>query len=120
MEGFLRLIVLLIIFIFVLFITKWTTRYIANIQGVRMHKGNISVIEGQKLGANKNIYIVKIGEDYYGLVAGKDNVSVIDKLDSSKLNLPGEDPGVNDGKTNISGNFEHILEKFKTKKQDKK
>ena len=85
-----------------------------------MVNGNIAIIEAQKLSATKDLYIVRIGQEYYALATGKDTVNVIGKLDSSGLVLPEESP--TDDENGQSGgieSFEKILEKFKIKKQDK-
>ena len=119
MDNFLKLIVSVFIFALVLFLTYYTTRYVAKIQNVRMASSNISIVESQRLSANKGLYIVKIGQEYYALATGKDTVNVIGKLDSSGLKLPEENPSTDGGHGGGSDSFERILEKFKIKKQDK-
>ena len=118
-DNILKLIASLFIFICVLALTYFTTRYIGKLQNIRTTKGNISIIEGQKLSANKGLYIVKIGQEYYALATGKDTVNVIGKLDSSGLLLPEENPESGKNMSSSSESFEKILEKFKIKKQDK-
>lgn len=119
MDNFIKLIVSLLIFAIVLFLTYFTTKYVARIQNVRMASSNITIIESQRLSANKGLYIVKIGEEYYALATGKDTVNVIGKLDSSGLKLPEENPSADGSHGGGSDSFEHILEKFKIKKQTK-
>lgn len=114
MDSFIKLMVSILIFAFVLLLTRFTTKYIAKLQKVRMTGENISVIETQRLSNTKSLYIVKIGQEYFALAAGKDTVSVIGKLDSSGLNLPVENPD----SPETGDSFGRILEKFK-KKQDK-
>ena len=119
-DNIIKLIVSILIFAFVLFLTYYTTRFVSKVQKNRMTNGNIAVIEAQKLSATKDLYIVKIGQEYFALATGKDTVSVIGKLDSSGLILPEENPST-DGKGQGGGteSFEKLLEKFKIKKQDK-
>ena len=119
MDNFIKLVVSVLIFVFVLFLTYITTKYVAKIQNVRMSSSNISIVESQKLSANKGLYIVKIGQEYYALATGKDTVNVIGKLDSSGLNLPEENPSADGNHGGGAESFERILEKFKLKKQDK-
>lgn len=119
MDSFIKLIVSILIFVFVLFITHATTKYIAKLQKTRLNGENISVIEVQRLSNTKSLYIVKIGQEYFALASGKDTVSVIGKLDSSGLILPEENPASDSEKNNsYAENFAHVLEKFK-RKQDK-
>lgn len=116
MDGFIKLIVSILIFVFVLFITHATTKYIAKLQKTGMYGENISVIEVQRLSNTKNLYIVKIGQEYYALATGKDTVSVIGKLDSSGLILPEENPVSDNSKHNsYTESFANVLEKFKRK-----
>ena len=114
MDNFLKLLVSILIFMFVLVLTKVTTQYIAKLQKVKMTGENISVIETMRLSNTKSLYIVKIGQEYFALASGKDTVSVIGKLDSSGLCLTVENP---DSPENPDS-FARLLEKFK-KKQDK-
>ena len=119
-EDFLKLFVAVLIFAGVLALTYFTTRYIARIQRTRYVNGNISVLECQQLAVNKNLYLVKIGEEYYALATGKDTVSVIGKVDSSGLKLPEENPdNTGEGMRESKENFQQVLERFKLKKQDK-
>ncbi len=118
-EDFLKLLVSLLIFAGVLALTYFTTRYIAKLQRTRYTDGNISVVECQSLAANKNLYLVKIGEEYYTLATGKDTVSVIGKVDSSGLKLPEENPEADAEKRDHKESFQQMLERFKLKKQDK-
>lgn len=119
MDGFIKLLVSILIFAFVLFLTQITTKYIAKVQKTGMIGKNISVIETQRLSNTKALHIVKIGQEYYALATGKDTVSVIGKLDSSGLNLPEENPdSTDDNKKSYTESFGQIFEKLK-KKQDK-
>ena len=116
MDGFLKLFVSILIFVFVLVLTRITTVYIAKLQRTGMVGDNISVIETQRLSNTKYLHIVKIGEEYFALASGKDSVTLISKLDSQGLKLPLEDPNAETEKSAVP--FANILEKFR-KKQDK-
>ena len=116
MDGILKLIVSILIFVFVLVLTRITTVYIAKLQRSGMAGENITVIETQRLSNTKCLHIVKIGEEYFALASGKDSVTVISKLDSQGLKLPLEDPNEEEKKKFVP--FANILEKFRNK-QDK-
>ena len=115
MENAFKLIVSILIFVFVLVLTRITTMYIAKIQRVGMAGSNIKIIETQRLSNTKCLHIVKIGDEYFAIASGKDTVTFISKLDSQGLNLPLENLDV-EGKQPVT--FASILEKFK-KNQDK-
>jgi flagellar protein FliO/FliZ len=64
----------------------FTAKLTAKLQGNSLNKkANIKVIESFRLGGNKFISIVKIGEDFYALGFGKDEITMIDKLDKDNI-----------------------------------
>ncbi len=80
---------LLLIFIFILVLAYFTAKLTAKLQGNTLNKkANIKVIESFRLGGNKFISIVKIGEDFYALGFGKDEITMIDKLDKDNITIP--------------------------------
>ena len=97
----------LVIFIFILAITYFTTRYIANYQKGKYGGKNIKVIESARLTTNKFLQIVQIGEEYFAIALGKDEVTFISRLDKDNLNLTEVD-------ADLPG-FKDILEKAKAK-----
>ena len=113
LESVLKLITLLIIFAIVLFITYYVTVWIGNFQKKKYSHGNIQIIEVQQVGNNKYIYVARIGNEYFALSSGKDNLSVISKLEAEGLILPDE----NEIKTLPT--FSDIFEKVKNIKKPK-
>ncbi len=97
----------LVIFIFILVITCFTTRYIANYQKGKFGGKNIKVIESARLTTNKFLQIVQIGDEYFAIALGKDEVTFISKLDKDNLNLTEVD-------ADLPG-FKEIFEKAKAK-----
>ena len=83
-----QLLTVFLIFVFVLFITAFTTKWIVNFQKEKSIGENITVVEAKKIAPNKLIEIVKIGNDYFALALGKDEVSVISKLEEDSLIFP--------------------------------
>ena len=114
MDAFIKLVASILIFVFVLVLTRITTVYIAKLQKTGMAGNNITVIETQRLSNTKYLHIVKIGEEYFALASGKDTVSFISKIDSQGLNLPLENLAAEGGAT--PNTFANVLEKFKKKK----
>ena len=97
----------LVIFIFILVITYFTTRYIANYQKGKFGGKNIKVIESARLTTNEFLQIVQIGDEYFAIALGKDEVTFISKLDKDNLNLTEVD-------ADLPG-FKEIFEKAKAK-----
>ncbi len=104
-------IVTLIIFVFVLFITYYVTKFIGNIQNAQMSNGNIQIIEAKRLAGNKQLVIVKVADDYYLIGLGKDEISLIGNVEGEKLVLP---------EKATSESFDSILEKIKNIREKKK
>ncbi len=115
-ESILSLLSLIVIFILVLILTYFATKFIAKYQGnIISSKTNIKVLESFRVANNKFIAIVKIGEGYYAMSIGKDEMHLIDKLNPEELQLTG-DACLNDNKID----FNDILSKFKNKNSDDK
>lgn len=113
LDSLLRFITLLVIFALVLAVTYFVTRWIGGYQKEKFAKGNIKIIEAKQVGNNKFIYIAKIGNDYYALSSGKDNFSVIGRIDGDGIELP----DVSDDAMNQP--FSNVLEKVRNLKKPK-
>lgn len=108
-ESFLQLVTLIIVFALVLGATWFTTRWIANYQKGAAGKGNIEVIEVRRLTNTKAIEIVRIGDAYYALALGKDEINLICKLDESELKFAEPQPMIK------TDSFKELFEKVKKK-----
>ena len=81
-----RLIVLVLVFVFVLFLAYLAARISGSFQSNVINKNsNITVIEIFRISANKTIEIVKIGEHYLALAVSKDNVELLAELDENEI-----------------------------------
>lgn len=85
LDSFVQLITVLIIFIFVLIITYFTTRWMAGIQKGRSFNKNLRIIETISAGNNKMISIVQAGEKYLVVSIGKDEVHYLTELKQEEL-----------------------------------
>ena len=113
-DSFVQLLVVLIIFIFVLAITALTTKWIGGYQKTQMSNKNMRVVESLRLGNNKFLALVEVGEVYLIVGVGRDEVHTIAKLTKNELPelLSYEETNVSNG---VEG-FQEILEKVKRKK----
>ena len=85
LDCFVQLITVLVIFIFVLIITYFTTRWMAGIQKGRSFNKNLRIIETISAGNNKMISIVQAGEKYLVVSIGKDEVHYLTELKQEEL-----------------------------------
>lgn len=109
-NNFSQFFMLLLIFAFVLAVTYFTTKYIANFQKGKLSEANIKVIEGFRLSQTKYLEIVKIGSRYFCLALCKDSVSVVCELSEDELVFKEEAAGIQ--------NFSSILDKIKNMKSE--
>lgn len=110
LESIGQLICVILLFLFVLFLSYIAARISGSFQANSMNKNsNIKIIEVYRLSNTKLIEIVRIGEHYYALAVGKDEINVITKLDDSEIKLQDA--------TLEPLNFKKILEKMRNEKK---
>ena len=114
-EAFAQILTLLIIFIFVLAVTYYVTRFVGNYQKNKLSGSNINILETMRIANNKYIQIVKIGSRVFAIAVAKDTVSYLCELDEDELIYKES----SSGKMLINNdNFKEILEKFKKDKPE--
>ena len=101
------LITVLVIFVFVIAITLFTTRYVANYQKGKNSGRNVEIIETTKIAQNKYVQIVKLGNHYVAMAVCKDTVTVLTKLSEDEIRIPTDEGSQMD--------FKDILQKLKEK-----
>lgn len=111
-SNFMQLLGVLLIFIFVLVITYFTTKWIAGYQKNKSYNKNLRVIETLKLTQNKYIQIVEAGDVYLVIGIGKDEITMLTTLTEEQL----KDLDTYEvTKQAVAGeNFQDILNKIKT------
>ena len=112
-SSYAQFITVLVVFVIVLGITAWTTKWIANYQKKQAVNCNIQLLEAARLGNNKYIQIVRVGTRYLAIAVCKDTVTMLAELREDELDLEAvqnaELPG-----------FADLLEKAKEKLPKKK
>lgn len=102
---------LILIFLLVLVLAYAASKLAAKYQSnVLNNKSNIRIIESFRLGGNKFIAIAKIGESYYAIGLGKDEITFIDKINPDELKSFGSA-----GEADKKLNFKEILSQVKNK-----
>ena len=112
-NSFAQFLTVLIIFVGVLALTYFTTKWIATYQKGKMMSGNIQVLETLKITQNKYIQIVRVGEHFYAIAIGKDNMTLLGELSEEEIHIQ-EDTGM---VPNM--NFKQLLENAKNMKLKK-
>lgn len=108
-----QFITVFVIFLAVLALTYFSTKWIATYQKGKMFSSNITVIETFKITTNKYIQIVRIGEKYYAIAIGKDEITLLGELKEEELKISDVPQGI------PTMDFKSVLEKAKNFKNKK-
>ena len=115
LESFLKLMVTLLIFVFVLFITYLTTKWVGGYQKVRMKSKNLQIIETIPAGNSKMISLVKAGKQYLVVAIGKDEIHPLAVLKEDQLTDFSFRYEEKDSAMGTAESFQDILGQFKDK-----
>lgn len=88
LNSFVQFLTLIIVFVIVLAITYFTTRYIGNYQKVNSKYVNFEIVETFRVSNTKFIQILKIGKKYVALAICKDSITKIVELDEAEITIP--------------------------------
>lgn len=115
-ESIFQLIVVLVIFVVVLGLTYYVTKWLAGYQKAQQFNKNLEIVETIKLTTNKYVQIVRAGEDHFYVVAlGKDEVTLLGTLSLEDLKeFSDSDDEENVAFQNLD--FKSILDKVTKKK----
>ena len=117
MSSILSVISLILIFIFIVALAYFTTKFIAKYQNNSMNsRSNIRVIESFRMGSNKFVAIIEVSNNFYVIGVGKEEITLIDKLDSDSIS------NIKNGQMKEFGkkiDFKEILSQIKNKSVEK-
>lgn len=119
LESFIQLLGALVIFVFVIVLVYFTTKWMGGIQKKRSYNKNLRIIETIGLGNNKMVSIVEAGEVYLVVAIGKEEVHLLAQLTRDQLKDFSFEQTENKSSTE---SFAEIMEKLKNKlpkKQDR-
>ena len=86
-DSFFEFVVVLIVFVAILVITYYTTKWIAGYQKKSQGGSNLEVIETLKITTNKYVQIIRAGKNKYLIIGiGKDEVHMLGELTENELN----------------------------------
>ena len=112
-ESFFQLIGVLLMFVFVLMVTYFCTRWIAQYQSGVMKNRNIQVIETFRVNNNKFIQIIQVGKKYLVISVCKDTINILAELIEEELIWK---PSTEDFQgSNINESFQEVFNKLKDK-----
>lgn len=92
-DSYVQFITVLFLFVFVLAVTAFVTRWIGGYQKSRSVGANMELIESLRLSNNKYVQIVRIGRKYLAVAVCKDTVTMLSEIPEEDLNFPEESLG---------------------------
>lgn len=126
LESFIQLVGVLFVFVIVLVLTYYTTKWVGGYQKNQMSGREFKVVDTIRIANGKCVQILKLGEVYLVVAVGKDEVTMLAKLTEDEIGLT-EDEISGLFRTNVVNttsaqeSFQETLEKFRerfNKKQD--
>lgn len=84
-ENIGELITVVAIFIFVVAVTYFTTRFVGVYEKGKLRGSNIEVIESQRIAANKYIMIVRVADKMIAVALSKNEVRMLTELDKDSV-----------------------------------
>ncbi|MCI9080733.1 MAG: flagellar biosynthetic protein FliO [Lachnospiraceae bacterium] len=111
--SFFQLIGILLIFLFVLVITYFTTRWIAGYQQGMMKNRNVQIVETFRVTNNKFIQIIQVGQKYLVISVCKDTINVLTELTENELTWKPSEEEFQGVKMNET--FQDVLNRLKDK-----
>lgn len=86
LNSMIELITVLVIFVFVLLLTYYVTRWIAGYQKTKLSQGNLSIVEAIRVSNNQSIQIIRAGKEKYLVVAvGKEQTTLLATMTKEEL-----------------------------------
>lgn len=115
MESAAQFLTVLLIFLAVLALTYFTTRFIGKYQKMQVFGRNFEAVETYRVADGKFLQLVRVGRRYFIIAIGKNDVSLISEISEEDIDLNAEDPASNDRFKQL---FESAKDKI-TKRGDK-
>ena len=84
-QSLFELLGLILIFVIVLAVCYYTTRFVAGRQLVQKKIGNFEVIETFPIAQNKYLQLIRMGNKYVVISVAKDSVNFVTELDENEV-----------------------------------
>ena len=99
----------LVIFVLVLFVAFYVTRFVGIYEKGKQQGKNVTVLETCRIGTGRYIQLVQVAERVLVLAVSRDRVVMLSEIPVSELNLKEED------RSGVASHFQGILEKARKK-----
>lgn len=106
LDSFAQFLTVIILFLFVLAVTYFVTRWISGFQKTQMMGTNMEIVDTLRISTTKYLQIVRVGDKYFAIAVCKDTVTMLTEISKDSLDLDG-------GMGNVNLSFKEVLEKIK-------
>lgn len=89
-DSYTQFVTVLLLFVFVLAITAFVTKWVGGYQRGKSAGTNMELIEALRLSNNKYVQIVRIGRKYLAVAVCKDTVTMLSEIPEEDLSFPEE------------------------------
>lgn len=90
-ASYAQFITVLVIFVLVLGVTAWVTKWMAGYQKLQNANCNIEIIETARITNNKYIQLVRVGNTYMAIAVCKDTVTMLGEVSAEQLKFQDAD-----------------------------
>lgn len=102
----------LVIFVIVLLITRYTLKWAGKYQKFTSNNRNFEVIETFKVTSNKYLQLIRAGEKYLVISIGKDEINILTELSKDEIDFGSAEASSDDGFAKLlSKAKEHVRKK---------
>ncbi len=108
-DSYVQLMTVLLLFVFVLAITAFVTKWIGGYQKSKSAGTNMELIEALRLSNNKYVQIVRVGRKYLAVAVCKDTVTMLSEIPEEDLSFP-------EGSVGSASTFKDVLAKIQREK----
>jgi flagellar protein FliO/FliZ len=93
-SGIGQIIFFVIVFIGIIFLAYYCTKFLGKSKIQAMNGKNISVIESINIGIGSALYIIKAGEQYFLISVTKENISLISEINADTIKVAPQDEAI--------------------------
>lgn len=91
-NGYIQLIVMLLVFVIILYASYAVTRWLAKKGVLGSRTQNITFVESYRINQSKQIAIIKIGEHYHAVGITKEHMEYLTEIPEEELRFEEEKP----------------------------
>lgn len=107
-DSYMQFMTVLVLFVLVLLVTYFVTKWMATYQRGRISNANLEVVETISLANNKYLQVLRVGQKYLAVAICKDTVTMLTEI-------PEQDLILSDGSVSKTMSFKDILDKMQKK-----